>query len=851
MDRALYQRLRELYHELGELSHAERSAEIERRQLDPDCERELLKLFRKADAAFSLRKGEDGDYARYLIERSAQPASELLPASIGSYQVEKVLGRGGMGIVYLASQKSPQRKVAIKMLRDLWGDERARRRFLREAEFLGRLRHRSIAQVIEAGRIEEPPRFDYIVLEYVEGVRVTEYVREHKLERDDCVRLLIDLCKAVHHAHVNGVIHRDLKPGNVLVTADGQLKVIDFGVARAVGGDAPETLLTEVGHVVGTLSYMSPEQIHGDPGAADARSDVYSIGVLAFELLSGALPRDLGSASLGEAVRLLTEVDAPALGKLAPECRGDLEAIVGKALERETDLRYQSAAELEADLSRFLSSEPILARPPSAVYQLRRFARRHKAVVAGVAATLLAILAGSTVAVRYAIKNHRLAALERDARELAEERLRALNLRSQELEQVADMQEAVLQNVDATTVGKHLVSDLHDEVERVAAEDIDTFLDRLDGTGLASRALERAILAPSLERIEQTFADQPRVRTRLLAALARNRWNLGLPALDAFERALELSRESFGPESVETYALEVQAGVSLLRRVKGDPRSLENPAQALLRAQDLIERGTAGLARLGLRRGVQASATLSLAELHELKGDQDRARQVLEAWLEPVLEGQEKIEDLVALRRLSKMVALQGDVPESVQLLHRVIEGMERHGAEDHAAYGFALTDLGTALSILEQHEESVRVLERAVAVNRAERGDLYHQTIKTLNTLGMAQANVGRWEAALESFEQAARSLRRTGDPRLRISVLGHLNVAQVELERFHGIVETTKEAVALVERFHGAKHPAQAPFLKDGMKAADQLSKAEPDGGWEVVHDDFRRQLESISER
>ncbi|MCP3917521.1 MAG: serine/threonine protein kinase, partial [bacterium] len=260
-------------------------------------------------------------------------------------------------------QKSPRRHVAVKVLRNLLVDPGARRRFEREAEFLGRLTHPGIAQVIESGRVDDEIGTDYIALEYVDGLQITDYAEEQELDRDARIRLIIELCQAAQHAHSLGVVHRDLKPGNVLVTREGRIKVIDFGIARAVGADEQLSQQTQAGQIIGTLSYMSPEQISGDSTAIDMRSDVYSIGVMAFELLAGSLPRDYSTESLAQIVEQLTKGRAPSLGAVAPHCRGDLDLIVSKALDPERERRYQSAAELATDLQRLLDFEPIHARP--------------------------------------------------------------------------------------------------------------------------------------------------------------------------------------------------------------------------------------------------------------------------------------------------------------------------------------------------------------------------------------------------------------------------------------------------------------------------------------------------------
>ncbi len=232
----------------------------------------------------------------------------------------------------------------------------------------------------------------------------SEYARLRALTVRARVELLARVCDAAQHAHDQGVVHRDLKPANILVDEGGQPKVLDFGVARATDADLLTGAgLTRTGQLLGTPNYMSPEQVTGDPAAIDHRADVYALGVILFELLAHALPYQLTNRPLAEAARLVLEQDAPRLGSINPELRGEVETIVGKALEKDRARRYASAADLAADLRRWLAHEPILARPPSALYYLRKFARRHTALVGGVVATVLALVLGLVGTILFAV----------------------------------------------------------------------------------------------------------------------------------------------------------------------------------------------------------------------------------------------------------------------------------------------------------------------------------------------------------------------------------------------------------------------------------------------------------------
>jgi tetratricopeptide (TPR) repeat protein/predicted Ser/Thr protein kinase len=318
------------------------------------------------------------------------------PARVGRYRVGRLLGEGGMGAVYEAEQDNPRRPVALKVIRPGLVSPELLRRFAREAQVLGRLHHPGIAAIYEAGVAEDGQPF--FAMELVRGLPLDEHARRQGLTTAARLELLARACDAVQYAHDQGVIHRDLKPSNILVDDSGQPRVLDFGVARATDADLPTGAdRTQTGQLVGTLTYMSPEQI-ADPKALDERSDVYALGVILFELLAGRLPYSFHKhAPLPEVARVILEQVPPRLGALDARLRGDVETVVAKALEKDREQRYASAAELAADLRRHLRQEPIRARPPSALYRLGKFARRHKALVAAAAAFVALVLVGAAV----------------------------------------------------------------------------------------------------------------------------------------------------------------------------------------------------------------------------------------------------------------------------------------------------------------------------------------------------------------------------------------------------------------------------------------------------------------------
>jgi WD40 repeat protein/serine/threonine protein kinase len=388
-----------------------------------------------------------------LCPAPAAGAGPALPPRIGHYRVLRLLGEGGMGAVFEAEQDNPRRPVALKVIRPGLVSPALLKRFTHEAQILGRLHHPGIASIYEAGVTEDGQPF--FALELIRGLALDEYARRHGLDPAARLDLLARVCDAVQHAHEQGVIHRDLKPGNILVDETGQPKVLDFGVARATGADLlTSTDHTRTGQLLGTLSYMSPEQVAADPAVLDQRSDVYTLGVILFELLAGRRPYPLEDLALPEAARVIREQEPSRLGSIDTRFRGDVETIVAKALEKDRGRRYQSAAELAADIRRHLRSEPIRARPPSALYQLRKFARRHKALVGGVAGVLAALAVGLVGTILFAVREARQRGeAERNARRANAEAKAALYQTYRARVAAAG---AALQNHDVATAARHL-----------------------------------------------------------------------------------------------------------------------------------------------------------------------------------------------------------------------------------------------------------------------------------------------------------------------------------------------------------------------------------------------------------
>ena len=333
-----------------------------------------------------------------------------LPERIGRYRLIGVIGEGGMGVVYEAEQDEPRRRVALKVMRSSLLGRDTVLRFQREAAALARMRHAGIAQIYEAGTSPGPAGglIPYVAMELVRGASLDADVRSRALRPAEILALVAEIADIVEHAHRQGVVHRDLKPANILVERgdDGSARprILDFGIARvaasadeSAAGLAAPSLRTDVGQVLGTLPYMSPEQVAGRTGSVDARTDVYALGAILYELLAGRLPHDLRGRPIAEAARIIQDEDPSRLSTVDRGFRGDIETIVATALEKDPDRRYPSAEAFAEDIRRHLAHTPIRARPASRLERAGKFVRRHRALVAAGGAVVVVSLTAAVV----------------------------------------------------------------------------------------------------------------------------------------------------------------------------------------------------------------------------------------------------------------------------------------------------------------------------------------------------------------------------------------------------------------------------------------------------------------------
>ena len=465
MNSSQHERIKEIFLAATELPEAERNAYIDHACAgDAAIRAEVMSLLTHDDTVADAFSDDQLAAMRSALEmavgsnvtdsdRLEMPSFSDIPTRVGRYDILSVLGHGGMGMVYEARQDNPQRIVAVKVIRPGLATQRIMQRFEHEAQALGRLQHPGIAHIYEAGiaevesKSELRSRQPFIAMELIRGQSLVAYARDKKLSTTARLTLLASVCDAVEHAHTQGVIHRDLKPSNILVDASGQPKILDFGIARLTNSDVQMTTMhTNVGQLVGTLPYMSPEQVTTTSQTLDRRSDVYALGVILYEMLAGKLPHDLHSRSIPEAVQVIQNTEPSRLSSFSTVFRGDVETIVSKALEKDPARRYQSAGELAADLRRHLTDQPITARPPSTFYQFQKFARRNKPAVIGVAAVLVVLVAGVITTSIGMVR-------ARSAQSLAQSRLEESELAKRETEAVNDFLNQILYAADPARYG--------------------------------------------------------------------------------------------------------------------------------------------------------------------------------------------------------------------------------------------------------------------------------------------------------------------------------------------------------------------------------------------------------------
>lgn len=684
--------------------------------------------------------------------------------TINRYTLVHLLGEGGFGTVWLAEQHEPvRRQVALKVIKLGMDTREVIARFEAERQALAVLDHPNIAKVFDAGSTETGR--PYFVMEYTEGVAFTRYCNDHKLGVRERLKLFQKVCHAVQHAHQKGIIHRDIKPSNVLVTeVDGEPtpKVIDFGIAKATEKPLTEySMFTEQGQIIGTPAYMSPEQAAQTTGDIDTRSDVYALGVLLYEAMTGETPlttKTLLSAGMAEIRRVIREVEPPKPStrlsnagedlttvaeqrnieprRLGTLLSGDIDWIVMKAIEKDRDRRYQTATGFAEDIGRYLSSEPVLASPPSVRYRMGKFARRNRrTVIAGgvVLAALLAGTAGTTIgfvqATRAAADADTARGLEAEQRLFAEERAEEARLERDKAEHVAEFLTDMLAGVGAQV-----------------AQGADT-------------TLLRGILEKTATRVGQELAGQPGIEAKI-------RTHLG-----------------------ETYL-----------QIRDFDRAEEN----LRRARDLYS---------SLAAGDDPDVALSLGNLGQLRYTQDRheeaaaiQRESLAMWQRI---GPENVTVIpwATIKLANTLVRLE-DEQEAEELLLRALESLPPERDESHEPIGVVYNSLANLKQNQQDHEAAEGYYRQALDTHRASLGDDHPFVATDLHNLGNLLAATGRNKEAIELHEQAlarCRVLYPEGHEATASSLVRLALLYRYDDNRSPEAPGMLREAIALQSKLYG----------------------------------------------
>ncbi len=677
---------------------------------DPDLRDEVESLLKRHDRLcvenrFEALQGEIRDRAEAVTAESVPCPT---PRTIGRYEIKDVIATGGMGTVYRAVQDHPHRVVALKVLRQGAVSRQSIQRFRHEAEILGRLKHPHIAQVHDAGTFDEGQGAQpFFAMELIDGLPLIRYTDSKKLGTRDRLRLFEKVCQAVQYAHLRGVIHRDLKPDNILVDEHGEPKVLDFGVARATDADIQVTTLrTDIGQLVGTIPYMSPEQVSGNPEMLDTRSDVYSLGVVLFELLVGRLPHELADKTIPEAIRIIGDEDPQRLSSVDRSLRGDLDTIVAKALERDKTRRYQSAGEFATDVRHYLTDEPITARPASTFYQLTKFARRNRALVVGVAASFLLLLSG-TIGIAWQWRSAR-----------------------NEAARATQVSEFVLRMFALVNPGEGN-NPLEPPDPGGRLPDVEALLD------VASASLD------------EEFTRWPDVLASLHLRFGRTYWGLGRfeEARHHFARAHEVLDETFGPDHEETLMalwwqtqLVARHGGSMVDQVRN------------------LERIAAGLqVRLGHRARRTLAAEVGLANALFAAGRHGEGESRFRAAITALIDefGPDDRLTLFTQRSLGGDLGSLSRHEEAHKLLDNVWQRSQRTMSKDDLALRNSAVTFGRCLNQQGRFDEAEFVLREAIELGHLQpTPDLSQTDIRASNFL--AHSLIG-----LERIEEAEQVLR------------------------------------------------------------------------------------------
>jgi len=782
--------------------------------------RQRIRNLEKISDLFScLVQADENDF------EEATSGQDLIGNQIGPYKLLSLLSEGGMGIVYLAEQKHPiKRRVALKVIKPGMDSKRVIARFEAERQALALMDHPNIAQVHDAGTTEAGR--PYFAMEHVKGVPITEYCDRHRLTVEERLKLFLQLCEAVQHAHQKGIIHRDIKPTNIMVSIEANKsvpKIIDFGVAKALSQPLTErTLVTEQGQMLGTPEYMSPEQAEMSGEDIDTRSDIYSLGVLLYELLTGVLPFEseaLRKGGISQVRKMICEEEPKTpstrlsrlnrgkttelaksrrteAGALQRRLRGDLDWITLKAMEKDRTRRYTSVGEFGADIIRHLNNEPVLAGPPSTVYKISKFARRNRALVAGVVAVLAVLIAGIVASTIFAV---------------GQARARA------EAQAVSDLlRNSVIESLNLWTAkGREITI--------------------------------RSILDATSQSLEGEFADRPLVEASIRRSLGEAYTFLGVyePAEWHFKRAFEIRRAELGAEHQDTVIsmwhlawvywwqgrydeaepLLTEALPGLERLLPEDHIDrlycravlawLYNGQGRFREAEQLFAKGWDTVRRvLGEEHEYSPTFMQGLAFSYRMQCRYGEAERLFEEALRLSrrVSGEQAWETLALMNSLGDLYWELGRYNEAEQLLVKALDGKRQVLGEQHLMTFETMNSLARLYYSQGRYEQAESLFVKTMETARAVLGDEHPHTLASVNGLALLRMKQGHFDDANDLFQEALVNRRSTSgeDHPNTLETINAFGVLRRAQQRYDEAESLLRKALEGRQRKLGNDHPA-----------------------------------------
>ncbi|MFZ0391250.1 MAG: tetratricopeptide repeat protein [Calditrichia bacterium] len=735
---------------------------------------------------------------------------------VGIYRIVSRIGTGGMGDVFLAERADGhfEQRVALKLIRPGMDSGEVLRRFRSERQILARLQHPDISRLLDGGITERG--LPFFTMEYVEGKPIDQYCDEHRLPIRQRLQLFAKVCSAVQYAHQNLVIHRDLKPSNILVDEQGHIKLLDFGIATLLAGREEGndlTQLTREGQRVMTPEYASPEQVKG--AAVTTASDVYSLGVVLYQLLTGHLPYKLPSRSPVEIERIVSEteplkpstlikktgqtatpeIDSGAIGRsrsvqpgrLSRLLSGDLDNICLKSLQKEPDQRYQSADQLYHDIQHYLNGLPVMARPATAVYRIRKFIRRHRTGVFSAAAMiLLIILTISFYTVRLAHQ-----------RDLA-------RLETRKAERISEFLTGIFQ-----------VSD--------------------PGQSKGETVTARELLERGAARLDQELADEPEVQAAMMHVIGSVYISLGLydQAMPLVEKSLEIRRQLFGEDHKDVAESLVKLGEAL--REKGE----------FEQSEEKFREGLQVLRKIDPEGSPDIAATLNnlgwvLNDAGKYDESEDSFREAIRIFKANDMEW--TVENSTALNNLALLLHEKGDLREAELLFRQALAIQRKLLGEVHPEVSTTMYNLAKLLRELGAVNQATEMLQQVVKMDRQVLGNEHPYLAYSLISLGSLIKTDGKYHQAEQLMREALKIRRKSLGPEHPETLICMNNLGELlqELNRNDEAVKLHREALRLCRKIWGNEHPEVSRSLR---RLAEALHAQKQDAGVEEM---FREGLQ-----